>query len=164
VAQPGALARPGAGLLDPARLQQDVDAHHVRPQEVDRLQDRAVDVRLGGEVDDGVHIGHQRGHDLRVRDVAHDEPQPGGLLRVRFDRREVGPVACVGQLVEDDDLGAVAAGEDVADEARADEARSAGDEQPPEAGLVRLGHEVGLGRGRRGGRSAIPARPARRRE
>ena len=51
------------------------------------------------------------------------------MLGVVADRREVGLVAGVGQLVEDGDPGAVAPAEDVADVARADEPGAAGDEQ-----------------------------------
>ncbi len=102
-------------------------------QERLRIEDRAVDVRLGGEVDDRVGAVDQRPDDGRVGDVAADEAEPRGLLRVVADRGEVGLVAGVGQLVEDGDLGAVAAGQDVADVARADEPGTAGDEQPAEA-------------------------------
>ena len=71
---------------------------------------RPVDVRLGGEVDDGVGVGDERPDDLRVGDVALDEAEPGGLLRVGLDGGEVRLVAGVGQLVEDRDPGAVARG------------------------------------------------------
>jgi len=72
----------------------------------------------------------------------------------RFDGGEVGSVAGVGELVEDRDAGPVAASEYVADKARADEARPAGDQQPRETGLARFGHEVGLA----GGAERRPAR------
>ena len=79
----GALARSGALLLGPAGLEQDVDAQDVGPQEGLRIEDRAVDVRLGGEVDDGVGLGDERRHDGRVGDVAGDEPEARRLLRDR---------------------------------------------------------------------------------
>jgi len=79
VCRPGRVAAPRAGL------EQDVDAQYVRPQEVDRLQYGAIYVRLGGEVDDGVDLGHERAHGGRIGNVADDEPQPGRLLGVRLD-------------------------------------------------------------------------------
>ncbi len=90
--------------------------------------------------------------------------KPGGLLRVGFDGGEVGAVAGVGQLVEDGDLRAVAAGEPVADEARADEAGPAGDQEPGEARRPGLGHDVGLagGPGRRPARDSCSASSAAR--
>ena len=75
------------------------------------IQDGAVDVRLGREVDDRVGLGDERPDDVRVGDVALDEAEAGGLLRIGPDRGEVGLVAGVGQLVEDRDVGAVAAGQ-----------------------------------------------------
>ena len=89
---------------DAAGLEQDVDADDPGRQERLGIEDRAVDVRLGGEVDDRVGAVDQRPDDGRVGDVAADEAEPGGLLRVVTDRAEVGLVAGVGQLVEDGDL------------------------------------------------------------
>ena len=43
-----------------ARLEQDVDADDAGPQERLGVEDRAVDVRLGGEVDDRVGVAHER--------------------------------------------------------------------------------------------------------
>ena len=57
----------------PARLEQDVDADDAGAQERLGVEDRAVDVRLGGEVDDRVGVGDERPDDLRVGDVALDE-------------------------------------------------------------------------------------------
>ena len=69
-----------------------MDADDAGPQERLGIEDRAVDVRLGGEVDDRVGLGHQRPDDGRVGDVAADEAQPGGLARVVQDRLQVGPL------------------------------------------------------------------------
>ena len=44
----------------PARLEQDVDADDPGPQERLGSRMRAVDVRLGGEVDDRVDLGDER--------------------------------------------------------------------------------------------------------
>ena len=81
-------------------------------------ENRAVDVRLGGEVDDRVAALRRRGDRVRVGDVA--------LLELVLDALEVRPVPGVRQLVEDDDL--VPAASEAADEVRADEAGAAGDE------------------------------------
>ncbi len=40
----------------------------------DGSAERVVVVGLGGEVDHGVVLGHQRVDDLGVGDVAHDQP------------------------------------------------------------------------------------------
>ena len=46
-------------LVLPGGLQQHVGAVHVGLDEATRVQDGPVHVGLGGEVDDGVHLGHQ---------------------------------------------------------------------------------------------------------
>ena len=123
------LAAPGPLRLAAQGLQQDVDAVHAGAQEGGRLQDRAVDVALGGEVDDGVG-GRGKGRDGgRVGDVAVDEREAGRHLGVGLHVAEVRPVARVGQLVEDGDPGPVAAAQDVADEAAPDEPGAAGDQE-----------------------------------
>ncbi len=79
--------------------------------------DRAVDVGLGGEVDDRVAALHRLAHDLGVLDRADDEL---GALR------QVLAAAGVGELVEHAYL-VLGAGE--AHVGGADEAGGAGDEQ-----------------------------------
>ena len=64
------------------------------------VDDRAVDVALGGEVDDAVVAGHGLGHRVPVADVALHEAEAGVVLEVL----EVVGVAGVGQGVEDRDL------------------------------------------------------------
>ena len=87
--------------------------------EVGRAEDRAVDVRLGGEVDDRARSPAPRPRDgRRVGDVALDGTR---ARRPRGSR-----VAGVGELVEHDDL--VAGGGEPPGEVRADEAGAAGDE------------------------------------
>ena len=54
-------------------LEQDLRAGDVRLDEVGRPEDRAVDVRLGGEVDDRVAARGRLGDGLGVADVADDE-------------------------------------------------------------------------------------------
>jgi hypothetical protein len=87
--------------LADGRLQQGLRADDVRHHEVGRAHDRAVDVRLGCEVHDQVHPGHDLRDRVRIADVTLYEPQS----RVVLHRREVGIVAGVGQLVEHHDLG-----------------------------------------------------------
>ena len=50
---------------------------------------RPVDVRLGGEVDDCVGLGDERADDVRVGDVALDEPSRAACSGSSADRREV---------------------------------------------------------------------------
>ena len=98
-------------------LEQHLRAAELRAAEVLGAQDRAVDVRLGGEVDDRVAARGCARHVGRLSDVAVVE------LDVV---RQVRAVPGVRELVEHDDL--VAAAQQALDEMRADEAGAAGDE------------------------------------
>ena len=98
-------------------------------QEGLRVEDGAVDVRLGGEVEHGIRRVDEGSDHLRIGDVALDEREPAGHLGVVPDGRQVGLVAGVGQLVEDRDPRPVAPAQDVADVGGADEPGPAGDEQ-----------------------------------
>ena len=84
------------------------------------LGDRAVDVRLGGEVHDRVGAVDRLGDRRRVLDPRVDEDDVQAL--------EVLATSGVGELVEHDDLVAVVA-QAQAHEVRADEAGAAADEQ-----------------------------------
>jgi hypothetical protein len=90
--------------------------------------DRAVDVRLGGEVDDGVDCREELVEQASVADVALDE----GVARRVGDRREVGEVAGVCQRVEHDHLSALEARvgilQGATDEIGADETGATSDE------------------------------------
>ena len=121
---------------DPACLEQHVDPDDAGRQERLGIEDGPVDVGLGGEVDDRIDGLDERAHDGASGDVAAHEGQPGGQLRVVADRRQVRLVAGVGQLVEDRDPRPVAAPQDVADEARADEPGSTGDQEVAEPSLA----------------------------
>ena len=107
-------------------LEQHVGAERVRGDERVGLGDRAVDVRLGGEVDDRVWSGRvDRGGDRRrVLDGAAQEAE-GGLVD---EIVEVLLAAGVGELVEHGHLVAVLV-HPLAREGRADEAGAATDEQ-----------------------------------
>ena len=84
--------------------------------------DRAVDVRFGGEIDDGARLvlGEQAADKVKVADVALDE----GVARVTVQANEVLAVAGVGELVEGDD-GLVGLSQPVEDEIAADETGAA---------------------------------------
>ncbi len=73
-------------------LEQDLRPEELRPAEIGGAEDRAVDVRLGREVDDRIAIGGGLGHRGRVADVRDDDVDAGSV--------EVGRVARIGQLVE----------------------------------------------------------------
>src|SRR5665213_2468195 len=90
-----------------------------------RAMDRAIDMRLGGEVDDRARpvLREESGDQRAVADVAVHEH----VARVGRKAREVGGIAGVSQLVEIDHT-LVLRGQPVEDEIGADEARAAGDE------------------------------------
>jgi hypothetical protein len=110
------------------RLEEDVGAEDVGLDEGPRILDRAIDVRLGCEVDDRVAAGDRLGDRRRVGDVGLHEAHAS---RVRA--LEVLPAARVGELVEHDDLVAWVRREVATHVGRADEARPAADEQLHEA-------------------------------
>ena len=116
--------------------QQAVGAVDVGLDERRRLQQRAVDVALGGEVDDGVDLVDQLPDELGVADVALHEAV-ALAQRPAFDVEQVVGVAGVGQLVEVDDLVVVVLRQEVADEVAADEARAARDEYLSHVRLAR---------------------------
>src|SRR5207244_3497060 len=87
------------------------------------LGNRLLDMRLGGGVDDHVHLGRDLAHELGVADVAVDEREP----LVRDHLREVLEVARVRECVERDDL-VRGRREQVADHVRGDEAGAARDQ------------------------------------
>jgi hypothetical protein len=89
-----------AKLARAGRLEQHVGPDDVGPQKGVRLEDRAIDVGLGGEVDDRLDTGTERLLDSpRVTDIAVHEP----VARVVGAVFEVGEVAGIGQRIEVDD-------------------------------------------------------------
>jgi len=100
-------------------------ADDVGLDEVFRAVDGAVDVALGGEVDDGARLlfGEQFADQGAVADVALDED----VALVAVQAGEVLQVAGVGEFVEIEDR-LVVLSQPVEDEVRADEAGAAGDE------------------------------------
>jgi hypothetical protein len=100
-------------------------ADDVGLDEVFRAMDAAVDVRFGGEINDGARLvlGEQPGDKIEIADVALDEE----VARVAAQGCEVLEIAGVGEHVEDED-GFIGLGQRVEDEVAADEASTAGDE------------------------------------
>ena len=104
------------------RLEQYVGALHVRDDERLRAADRAIDVRLGGEVDDRLDARDRVRDRVGVLDRAvHEADLPRHVLQVLAPAR-------VGELVEHATPVAVLA-DAQPHESRADEARAAADEQ-----------------------------------
>ena len=110
------------------------------------LVDRAVDVRLGGEVDDRVAALDRRRDGVAVVDVALDE-----LDAVRRQALEVLAPPGVGELVEHAHRVVRVLGEPAAHEVRADEPGAAGDEQLHAAAST-------LALGEVGGQALLPVR------
>ncbi len=103
---------------------QDARAERVGGDERVGIDDRAIDVRLGGEVDDRVVARHVLHDGVVVADVALDEATPAVVEHIA----DVVEVAGVGELVEHGDL-VVAVGQQPTHVVRADEACGARDEQ-----------------------------------
>ena len=107
-----------ANVRLPRPFEQGLRAENVGVDEVLRRLDRAVDVRLGGEVDHGLAAFAGTGDGFRIGDVADDE--------LGADALEIGRIPGIGELVEHHDL--VAVSHEPPNEVRADEAGAAGDE------------------------------------
>ena len=99
-------------------VEQDLRPEHIGRDELGRPEDRPVDVRLGGEVDDRLTARGGFCDRVGIGDVA--------LVELVLDAFEIRPIARVRQLVENDDV--VPAGHEAPHEVRADEAGAAGDE------------------------------------
>ena len=105
------------------RFQQREGAFDVGANEFAGAMDGAIDVRLGGKMDDGARLplGQQTVEQAPVADVAAHE----GMADIAVERGQVLEVARVGQLVEIDDRFA-GLGEPVQHEIGADEPGAAG--------------------------------------
>ena len=114
------LPPPAERGLEERRGAEDVGAH-----ELPGAVDRAVDVALGGEVEDGVgpEFAERRGHCPLVTNVLHEQGVAPFRLAERID------AAGVGELVHHQHLAPFAA--EVAHQRRADEPASAGDDAAP---------------------------------
>ena len=105
-------------------LEEHERAEDVRLDELASRLNRAVDVRLGGEVHDDVRLAHERRRDGRVGDVALDEP----VSRAVHHLAQILEAAGVGQLVERRDAPVGMALVRPADEVRSNETGAAGHE------------------------------------
>ena len=109
---------------------------HVGVDEGERLQQRAVDVRLGREVDDGVDLGREPVDECPVADVALHEPVAAAALELG----QVGGVPGVRQLVQHHQVQLRAGLPQQTDEVGADEAGPARHQQALELAAHRLRH------------------------
>ena len=110
--------------METGRLQQREGAHHVGAREGERIDDRAVDVALGRQVDDRVDVvpGEEAPQGLEVAYVAPLEDVVG----LRLDVGEVGQVARIGEFVEVDDAVVGIFADEEPRHVRADEPGAAG--------------------------------------
>jgi hypothetical protein len=125
----------------PDRLEEDVRPVDVGHDELAGVEDRAVDVRLGSEMEDALDVLQDAADKIPVADVAPDEL----VADVASDVVQVVEVAGVGQLVEVDDPDVGICGQEEMDEVAADESGPAGDEDglAVQLPLRRLGRGFG---------------------
>ena len=85
----------------PRCLEQAQSAHHIGPGKGERITDAPVHMRLGGKMDDSVHIfgSHQGTHQGKVAYVRLHEL----VVRAALHIPEIGKIAGIGQLVDIDD-------------------------------------------------------------
>src|SRR5205807_4688732 len=118
-----------APLLEPylpRGFEQRMRAGDIRLEKCIRSEDRSVDVRLGGEVHDGVEalIAQQGFDELRIANVAVDETQIGVILH----GIQIGEVAGIGERIEHDQPLARVFLEPVMNEIGTDKSGATGDE------------------------------------
>src|SRR5439155_7474394 len=89
--------------LGTRHVEQHLRADDVGENERTRAHDAAIDVSLGGEVDDlgDAVLVEDGGNQIAVADVALDE---GEALLVAEEIFEIGEISGVGELVEGDEL------------------------------------------------------------
>jgi HAD superfamily hydrolase (TIGR01509 family) len=88
-----------AGTVAPHGLEKHEDAIHVSLNKLAGVQQRAIDMRLGCEIDNGVEASNRIVNCFRIADVALHE----GVAWSAFETSKVGRVPRVGELVEDTD-------------------------------------------------------------
>lgn len=108
-----------------ALVQQDVHADYVRMHEGIGGEDAAVDVRLGGEIDDSVDVVllENAADGATVGDVGALE----AIVLLVVDGQQIVTVAGVSQLIQHDDVVVGIGLDHIAREGAADEPRCAGD-------------------------------------
>ena len=113
---------PGRGSFAEG-VEQRLGAEDVGADEGGGIEDGAVDVAFGGEVDDGIRFGDEGSDGGGVADVAVDE----AVARVGSEVGEILSVAGVGQSIKVGDAPVGALAQDEAHEVGADEAAAASD-------------------------------------
>lgn len=113
------------GVVRPGGFEEDLGADDVGLDKLGGVSDRAVDVRLGSEVEDaqGLVFGEGRAEGRGVADIGFDQFETVGR-----EVLEVFAAAGVGEFVVADDA-VVGLGQQQVDEVRADEAGGAGDQE-----------------------------------
>jgi hypothetical protein len=93
-------------------FQQDVGAHDIGMDKGGAVQDGAVDVGFGGEVDDGIDFLDEGSGEGLIGDIAFDEAIPGvgGYIP------EIRQIAGIGEQIEVDNLVLGIFRQDMADE------------------------------------------------
>src|SRR5579862_8012096 len=90
-------------LIEPhlaGRLEKRMSAYDIRFDERGGSADRAVDMRLSGEVHNGVEplFAQQTFNQGGVADISVYEAKPRSALQ----RREAHPITCIGERIEND--------------------------------------------------------------
>ena len=127
----------GAGFpADLCGLEKGKCAHHVGAGESEGVEDRAVHMAFGREMDHAVDLIflHDAAHLVVVADVGPDE----GIVGFVLDVLQVGEVAGVGELVEVDDVVVGIFVDEETDHVRTDESGASGDENVHDFRIVSL--------------------------
>ena len=112
-------------LLRAQGLEENVRPERVGSQEGPRVDDRTIDVRLGGEVHQCLRARADRlAHRRRIADVALDK----AISRIPFDLAQVLRIGGVRHRIEIDDLDVRTFAQHEPNEVRADEAQASGDD------------------------------------
>src|SRR5262245_14501624 len=106
-------------------VEQDLGTNDVGADERPGVHDAAINMALGGKVDDGMDAGHGGGDGCGIGDVAFDET----IARMPSQIGKVDRVASVGESVEIDDAEVRVFFQDIANKIATDEATTAGNEQ-----------------------------------
>ena len=107
------------------RFQQCERADDIRRNKIGRAVNGAINVALGGEMNDGCGsmLAQQPIHQFPIANIALDKHMP----RIAFQGRQVGGIAGIGKLVERNHA-ASRVTQNRQDKIRADETGSAGDQ------------------------------------
>ena len=107
------------------RVNQNLGAQNISQDEGGRIDNRPVDVRLGGKVYYSVAIGNQLIDQLAIANIALDE----FVVRTGLDLFEIFQVTGISQRIKIDNLVIRMVFQPITDEIRTDESGAAGNEQ-----------------------------------